>query len=70
MVTVVQINEKLKQLPTDKLVVVFDFISYLLERESALELLQMQAESSGYREWLNTENDIYDEVFQDELPTR
>jgi len=32
-VTIQQINERLKSLPDDKLVVIFDFISYLAERE-------------------------------------
>ena len=32
-VTIQQINESLKSLPDDKLVVIFDFISYLAERE-------------------------------------
>ncbi len=29
-----QITERLQKLPTDKLVVVYDFISYLLDREA------------------------------------
>jgi hypothetical protein len=32
-VTIPQINERLKNLSDDKLVVIFDFISYLAERE-------------------------------------
>lgn len=34
-ITIQQINERLKSLSDDKLVVVFDFISYLAERESS-----------------------------------
>jgi len=33
-VTIPQINEKLKSLSDDKLVVIFDFISYLAERNN------------------------------------
>ena len=32
-VAVPQITERLQKLPTDKLIVVYDFVSYLLERE-------------------------------------
>jgi hypothetical protein len=38
-VTIQQINERLKSLPDDKLVVIFDFISYLAERELNENLL-------------------------------
>ncbi|MEJ5309007.1 MAG: DUF2281 domain-containing protein [Anaerolineae bacterium] len=33
-VMIPQITERLQKLPTDKLVVVYDFISYLLDRET------------------------------------
>ena len=33
-VMIPQITERLQRLPTDKLVVVYDFISYLLDRET------------------------------------
>ncbi|MCI0520665.1 MAG: hypothetical protein L0Z70_10490 [Chloroflexi bacterium] len=32
-VTIAQITERLRKLPADKLIVVYDFISYLSERE-------------------------------------
>ena len=32
-VTIAQISESLRKLPTEKLVVVYDFVSYLSERE-------------------------------------
>ena len=32
-VVIPQITEQLQELPNDKLVVVYDFVSYLLERE-------------------------------------
>ena len=34
-VAIPQITERLQKLPTDKLTVVYDFVSYLLERETA-----------------------------------
>ena len=34
-VAIPQITERLEKLPTDKLIVVYDFVSYLLERETA-----------------------------------
>ncbi len=30
-------------------------------------MLRLQASSTGYTEWLGAENDIYDEVFSDEI---
>jgi len=32
-----------------------------------MELLKMQATSKTYLDWLSHENDIYDEVFHDEI---
>ena len=34
-VTIAEIDERLRHLPPDKLVVVYDFVSYLLERDLA-----------------------------------
>lgn len=34
-VTIAEIDERLRQLPTEKLPVVYDFVSYLLERDVA-----------------------------------
>ena len=34
-VAIPQITERLQKLPADKLIVVYDFVSYLLERETA-----------------------------------
>ena len=35
-VTIAEIDERLRHLPPDKLIVVYDFVSYLLERDIAL----------------------------------
>lgn len=34
-VTIAEIDERLRQLPPEKLIVVYDFVSYLLERDIA-----------------------------------
>ena len=34
---------------------------------NSLELLRMQTSSNAYQEWLHPENDIYDELFQDDI---
>jgi len=34
-VTIAEIDERLRHLPPEKLIVVYDFVSYLLEREGA-----------------------------------
>ena len=34
-VTIAEIDERLRHLPPDKLIVVYDFVSYLLERDLA-----------------------------------
>ncbi len=54
-------------LPESKLEEVIDFASYLRDREEANEVLKMQMNSSAYQEWMSSENDIYDEVFKDEI---
>jgi hypothetical protein len=44
-VTIPQINERLRQLSPDKLVVVYDFVSYLLERDLGQMLRETASES-------------------------
>lgn len=44
-VTIPQINERLRQLSPDKLVVVYDFVSYLLERDLGQILRERASES-------------------------
>ena len=34
-VTIAKLDERLRRLPPEKLIVVYDFVSYLLERDSA-----------------------------------
>jgi len=54
-------------LPESKLKEIIDFASYLRDKEEAEELLRMQVSSKAYLDWLNPKNDIYDEVFKDEI---
>lgn len=44
-VTIPQINEQLRRLSPDKLVVVYDFVSYLLERNVKQTLRETASES-------------------------
>ena len=68
---VLEAKQKLEKiigvLSESKLKEVIDFASYLRDREEAEELLRMQMNSRAYLEWLSPENDIYDEVFKDEI---
>lgn len=52
-VTIPQINERLRQLSPDKLVVVYDFVSYLLERD--LGQMLRETASEGYQTMLASE---------------
>jgi hypothetical protein len=58
-ITVVQIEEKLRELPPDKLAVVYDFVSYLAEREPSSEAYQtmLASESVLSRDWDRPEED-------------
>ena len=58
-VTIEQIEEQLHRLPPDKLVVVFDFVSYLAERPLQSESFQamLATEAVLSRVWLTPEED-------------
>jgi hypothetical protein len=62
-----QLDEIINLLPESKLKSVIDFASYLKDKEETEELLRMQMSSQSYLDWVSSENDIYDEVFKDEL---
>jgi len=62
-----KLEEIISVLPESKLKAVIDFACYLRDREEAEELLRMQMSSKAYLDWLSSENDIYDEVFKDEV---
>jgi len=54
-----QIEERLRQLPPDKLSVVLDFVSYLAERQPASESFQtmIASESVLSRDWERPEEE-------------
>lgn len=55
------------QLNNEQLSTLLDFAVLLKSKEKAtVPMIQSQA----YEEWLSSENDIYDELFTDELSTR
>jgi len=62
-----KLEEIISALPESKLKEVIDFASYLRNREETDEFLRMQMSSKAYLDWLSSENDIYDEVFKDEI---
>lgn len=61
-----KLEEIIGTLPESKLETVLDFASHLKEQEPLGDLLKWQMSSTAYHEWISTNNDIYDEVFQDE----
>ncbi|MBI2304575.1 MAG: hypothetical protein HYU86_07515 [Chloroflexi bacterium] len=62
-----QLAEVIDTLPENELEVVLDFATYLKDRGQAEDFLKMQMNSNAYQDWVGQENDIYDEVFGDEL---
>jgi hypothetical protein len=57
--TIAQITENLKKLPVDKLQVVEDFVSYLLERRQQSDswATMLASESSLKKDWESAEED-------------
>lgn len=57
--TLAKIEERLRQLPPDKLAVVFDFVSYLAERRVNTESFQnmLASEAVLARDWNTPEED-------------
>ncbi len=53
-VTISQIEERLKNLPPEKLAVVYDFVSYLTDRQTKQAL--MEAASEGYQTMLASQS--------------
>lgn len=59
-ITIERIEEQLRQLPVDKLAVVYDFVSYLAAREHNVSVLatMLAAESSLRKDWDRPEEDV------------
>lgn len=58
-ITIPQIAEQLKQLPPDKLAVVYDFVTFLVERQPISETWQtmLATEAVLRRDWQRPEED-------------
>ena len=64
-VTISQISESLEKLPADKLAIVYDFVSYLIDREAKLTLREsseayetmLASEAVLRRDWDGPEED-------------
>ncbi|MBM4030384.1 MAG: DUF2281 domain-containing protein [Planctomycetes bacterium] len=58
-VTIPQVEEQLRRLSPDKLVVVYDFVSYLIERAATSEAFQtmLASEEVLARDWDTPEED-------------
>jgi hypothetical protein len=58
-ITIAQIEERLRQLPADKLEVVFDFVSYLAERQLTSDSFQtmLASEEVLRRDWERPEEE-------------
>lgn len=71
---VLEIKHRLEEiagaLSESKLREVLDFAGYLRDREESEDILRMQMNSKAYLDWVSLENDIYDEVFSDEIRER
>ncbi len=57
----------IEQLPDEKLATILNLALVL---KSGKASVQPVLESQAYQDWLSTENDIYDEIFADELTAR
>lgn len=57
----------IEQLPDDKLAILL-YLALLFK--SGQESVQPMLVSQAYQDWLSAENDIYDEIFADELTAR
>lgn len=65
-----KLDEIISVLSENRLKEVIDFASYLRSKEETEELFGMEISSKSYIDWLSSENNIYDEVFKDEIKQR
>ncbi len=52
----------LDTLPEPKLAVVYDFAQFLAERELRSGWMNAQSQSTANQEWVDGDNEVYDEV--------
>jgi hypothetical protein len=62
-----KLEHVLENLNNEQLSTLLDFAVFLKSKEKATTPM---VESQAYEQWLSTENDIYDELFADEISTR
>ena len=62
-----KLEEIISVLPESKLKEVIDFACYLRDRDESEDHFRMQMSSKAYLDWLSPENNIYDELFKDEI---
>ena len=62
-----KLEEIISVLPESKLKEVIDFACYLRDKDEAEDYFRMQMSSKAYLDWLSPKNNIYDEVFTDEI---
>lgn len=65
-----KLNEIISVLSENRLKEVIDYASYLRNKEETEDLFGMQVSAKTYTDWLSSENDIYDEVFKNEIKQR
>jgi hypothetical protein len=60
------------ELPERKLEILYELARFLQSQRSreSQDLFRTQMSSNAYRQWLSAENDIYDEVFKNEINKR
>ncbi len=62
----------IEQLPDEQLSVLLNMALSLKGKNNSDEIFELntlQIESQAYQEWVSAENDIYDEIFADAVPT-
>lgn len=57
----------IEQLSDEELSTLLDFAIFLKSRKTSIHPIE---QSQAYQNWVSPENDIYDEVFADELTAR
>jgi hypothetical protein len=62
-----ELDRIVEQLNDQQLSTLLDFAIFFKSKEKATGTM---LESQAYKDWLSVENDIYDEIFTDELSTR
>ena len=67
-----KLNVLINELPETKLQILYELACFFQSRRSreSQDFFRMQMSSKAYEEWLGSENDIYDEVFGDEIKKR